>query len=157
MLVFFGWALQGAATFAGRRAALLGALQNTRTKDVMTVGFPTIAADLTLDRLVGDHMLVTGQDLFAVAGDEETLGIVTSRDIRRVPMNRWAVTPVRETMTPFKAVRTVSGRRTAAHALEAMDQLQVDLLPVFEDGGMTGVVAREGLLRLAKIRAQLKV
>jgi predicted transcriptional regulator/Zn-dependent protease len=157
MLTFFGWALQGAATFGGRRAALLGALQDTRAKDVMTKIFTIVTADLTLDKLVSDHMLVTGQDLLVVADQEELLGIVTSRNIRRVPRNRWAVTPVREIMTPRKTARTVSGGRTAAHALEAMDHLQVDQLPVFEDGSMTGVVARESLLRLAKIRGQLKV
>ncbi|MBI4188663.1 MAG: CBS domain-containing protein [Chloroflexi bacterium] len=157
MLMFFGWALQGAATFSIRRATLFGALQSTRAKNIMTREFPSIGPDLNLEELVRDYVLMTGQDFFAVTDQGKLLGVVTTQNIKHVPKNRWGKTSVGMIMIPGRTVRTVSGEQSAAHALDEMDQFRIDRLPVLENGEMIGIVVRDNVYRLAEIRAQLKI
>jgi CBS domain-containing protein len=157
LLIFFGWALQRGAAFSSQRAALLGILQNTTAKNIMTKEFPSIGPGLNLEELIRDYVLVTGRDFFAIADQGKLLGIVTARNIKQVPKNRWGSTLVGTIMTPWRVAGATSGEQPAAHVLEKIDQFGVDHLPIAENGDIIGVVIRDDLYRLARIRVQLKI
>jgi CBS domain-containing protein len=157
MLIFFGWALQRGAAFSKRRFGLLGILQNTTAKNIMTKEFPSIGPGLNLEQLIHDHVLVTGRDFFVVADQGKLLGIVTFKNIKHVSKNRWGSTSVGSIMTPWKVAETISGEQPAANVLEEIDQFGVDRLPISENGEIIGVVIRDDLYRLARIRVQLKI
>ncbi len=157
MLMFFGWALQSAAVFSGQRVAQFGALQNTRAKDIMTREFPPLSPYMNIGEIVRDNVVKTGQDYFAVIESGRLLGIVTARNINKVPKRRWDLTQVGKVMTAAEKVKTVDGEKPAAHILEYMDQLRVGRMPVLENGEIIGIVTRESLNRLAMIREALKI
>ncbi len=157
LLLFFGWVLLGAVTLSSRRATLLGALQNTKMKKMAAWEFPSIGPDLKLTELIRDNVLVTGQHFFVVTDQGKLLGVVTTEDIKHISKKLWALTSVSMMMTPGRIVRTVSGEQSGAHALEVMDQFNIDHIPVLENGQVIGVVGRDSLYRFARIRAQLKV
>jgi Zn-dependent protease len=157
ILIFFGWALQQGATQIRRRATLLAALQSIKAKDIIAGEFPAIGPDYNLGQIVRDHIMPSGQDYFAVTEEGRLLGVVAARNMKRVKRARWDSTPVGRFMTPAAAVSTVQGERPAAHILEQMDQFRVDNIPVLEKNELIGIVVREKLMRLARIRAQLRV
>jgi CBS domain-containing protein len=119
--------------------------------------FPSIGPDRSLGQVIHDHILKTGQDYFAVTEEGRLLGVVVARNMKRVKRASWDSTPVGRIMTPAAAVSTVQGERPAAHILEQMDQFRVDNIPVLEKNELIGIVVREKLMRLARIRAELRV
>jgi predicted transcriptional regulator len=157
LLIFLGWALQGAATFSLRRAALLGILKYTTAGNIMTKDLTVISPDLKLGDVVRDYVLVTGQDYFAVTEAGKLLGTLTVHDIRRIAKKRWDSTTVNMVMKTGKNLRTVSGEETTSHIVEQMDQLKVDRIPVLEGNDIIGVVTRDGIIRIVRTRARLKI
>ncbi len=157
LLLFVGLALSGAAVTSMRRGALLHALKHTTARNVMSTDFPTIAPSLSLSDVVRSRVLTSGQDYFAVANEDALLGVVTIRDIQRVPMNLWESTSAQMVMEPPRRFGSVSGEQSAAIVLEEMDRLRADRIPVVETGSMIGIVSRDGILRLARAKARLKM
>ena len=157
LLVFVGWALEGAALVSMRRGALLHALQHTTAGNIMSTEFPMVGPSMSVAEMVHARVLVNGQDYFAVADQGKLLGIVTAREIQRLPKNRWDSASAGQVMRLPKYLGTASAMSSAANVLEAMDNLRVDRIPIVEGDKMVGIVAREGILRLARVRARLRV
>ncbi len=157
LLLFIGLALGAAAVSSMRRGALLHALQQTTAANIMTTEFPTIGRSLTLGEIVRERVLVNGQDYFAVVDNDALLGIVTIRDIERVRKDRWDSTQAGVIMESPRRFGSVPGEQSAANVFEEMDRRRVDRIPVVSGGNMIGVVSRDGILRLAKARALLKI
>jgi Mg2+/Co2+ transporter CorC len=79
------------------------------------------------------------------------------RNIKRVPKNRWDATRVDKIMIPASEVRTAQSEQSAISLLEQIDDLEIDYIPVLEEDEVTGIVIRDTLIRLSKIRAELGI
>jgi len=154
-LIFVGWVLYIAAAQSRRQTALHEALQGIVARDIMAKECPSTTPELSLGQLVRDCILVTGQRYFVVADGGKLQGMVTMRDIKRVPKKRWDSTPIGEIMTPASELKTAHAQQTAASLLEQMDELGISQMPVLEQDEVIGVVARESLIRLDKTRGEL--
>ncbi len=157
LLVFVGWALEGAAVVSMRRGALLHALRDTTAGNIMSTEFPTISPSMSVEEIVRGRVLINGQDYFAVADQGKLLGIVTAREIGHLPKNRWDSASAGNVMRLPKHLGTASSEYSAAEVLEEMDRLRVHRIPIMQEDQMVGIVAREGILRLAEVRARLRV
>lgn len=155
LLVFVGWVLQNAAAQSQRQAVLREMLQGVMARDMMTGGYPLITQQLSLAQLVRDYILVTGQCYFVVVDGVKLRGIVTMRNVKPVPKGRWDSTKVGEIMIPASEIEIAHPRQPAASLLEQMDKLEIDQMPVLENGALIGIVTRESLLRLVRARAKL--
>jgi len=155
VLIFVGWVLYIAAAQSRRQTALREALQGIVARDIMARECPSTTPELTLGQLVRDCILVTGQRYFVVAEGGKLEGIVTTRDIKRVPKKRWNSTQIGEIMTPASELKTAHAQQSAASLLEQMEELNIDQMPVLEKGVVIGIIARDTLIRLDKTRAEL--
>jgi CBS domain-containing protein len=156
-LIFVGWILYLAAARSRRQTALRKALQGIVARDIMAKECPSTTPELSLDQLVRDCILVTGQRYFVVADSGKLQGIVTMRDIKRVPKKRWNSTKISKIMTPASELKTAHAQQSAASLLEQMEELNIDQMPVLEQDEVIGVVARDTLVRLDKTRAELGI
>jgi Zn-dependent protease len=156
VLVFIGWVLQIAATQSRGQTVLRKALQGITARDVMARECPIISQQLSLGQLVRDCVLVTGQRYFVVADGVKLQGIVTMRNIKPIPKERWDSTPIGEIMTPASKLKTAQAEQPAASLLGEMDELQIDYMPVLEQDKVIGIVVRDSLMRLVKTRAELE-
>jgi Zn-dependent protease len=155
-LVFVGWVLYLAAAQSRRQTALREALQHIAARDMMSGESPIIATpQLTVNQLVRDCILVTGQRYFAVAEEGKLRGAVTLLDVKKVPKKRWGRTRIGQIMTPASQLRTASAQQSAASLLELMDELRIKQMPVLEEGRLIGVISRDNLNRLKKTRVEL--
>jgi CBS domain-containing protein/Zn-dependent protease len=156
LLLFTGWVLYLAAIQSRRQTALREALQHIAARDMISGESPIMATpQLTVGQLVRDCVLVTGQRYFVVAEEGKLLGVVTIRDIKRVPKKRWNSAKVSKAMTPAKRLRTASAQQSAASVLELMDELGIKRMPVLENGQVIGVISQDSLKRLNKTRVEL--
>ena len=156
VLIFVGWVLYLAAVQSRRQTALREALQHIAARDMMRGESPIIATpQLTVGQLVRDCILVTGQRYFVVAEEGKLLGVVTTRDIKRVPKKRWNSTKIARIMTPARQLKTASAQQSAASLLELMDELGIKRMPVLEKDKVIGVISQDNLNRLKKTRVEL--
>ncbi len=158
MLAFLGWALQSAARISVGRVAVLDALLDARIGNVMSREFRAVAPGLTLDELVREHVLISGQDYVPVEDGGQLVGAVTARRVGRVRRKRWRTTPVTKVMIPARRMARVKTDESAAHGYDRMEQHRAATLPVLtEDGRLAGIITRDRLMRLARARQVLRV
>lgn len=149
-LVIIGIFLNGAAVANYQQVVLGDVLGQVRVRDIMRRQFPDIDADATVDELVHERIMGSDARAFPVRGDAGggLAGLVCLQDVRSVPRDRWAGTPVRDVMTPREQLTTVSADATADDALRELAGRDVDQLPVLEDDGrLQGMVHRSDILR----------
>jgi CBS domain-containing protein/Zn-dependent protease len=157
-LIFVGWILYLAAARSRRQMALRKALQGLVAQDIMArEGLIINTPQLTLGQLIRNCILVTGQRYSVVADGDKLQGIVTIRDIKRVPKKRWNSTKIGKIMTPASELKTAHAKQSAASLLEQMEELNINQMPVLEQDKVIGVVARDTLVRLDKTRAELGI
>lgn len=154
-LVFIGWVLNTAAMHSRRPMILRKTLRGIKARDVMARDCPLISPKLSLSQLVRDYILVTGQRYFVVAGRVKLEGVVSVRNIKKVPKKRRHSTTVGEIMTPASEIRTAQAEQPAASLLEQMNEWQIDYIPVLERDRVIGIVGRDSLRRFVKTRSEL--
>ncbi len=153
-LMFLGWTMTIAVRFNRRQATLLKALKGV-TAGKVARACPVVHGDLTLRALVNDWVLDSGQSCFIVSNGRGFEGLVTLDNIKAVPLPRWGSTPVSAAMTPAGRIGAAESSETAISLLERMTALNISQLPVLDGEKVEGIVSRESLLHLARIRSRL--
>jgi predicted transcriptional regulator len=154
VLALMGWVLYSAATQTRCRVVQHEALRSISASDIMAKEFPLVSQLLSLGQLVREYILVTGQCYFVVADGAKLQGIVTMRNIKMVPKERWDVTGIAEIMTPSSELRTAKPQQSGSSLLEEMDELEISHLPVLQEDKVIGIVTRDSLVNLAKTRVK---
>lgn len=153
-LAFLGLFIFQAASASAWSDGAMEALRGLRVADVMSEA-PAAEPEDSLQSVVDEQMLRRGRHCVVVGRRGRLLGVVTTRDVRRVSRSRWPETPVGRAMVPAERVRTVPRSATTLDALELMGREGVGQLPVVEDGGVVGVVTRADIARALQTRREL--
>jgi Zn-dependent protease/predicted transcriptional regulator len=156
-VTFIGWSIQSAAGQIRRQTVLLMALQLTNVRDIMTREYKIVNRGVTVGQLFRDHILASGWCYFIVVDGAKLQGILTKRNIKSVPRRRWNSTPIGEIMTPSNEINFANPLQSGASVLQKMEQMGIDDMPVLEDGNVIGIIVRETLVRLGKVRAEFGV
>ena len=104
--------------------------------DPVTIGPRATIAQL--DELCG-HYKVSG--LPVVDSEGNLLGIITNRDLRFVPAEKWASLTVRECMTPRERLITGPTGISREDAKALLAEHRIEKLPLVDDvGRLTGLI-----------------
>ncbi len=155
-LAFIGWFLENAASASYRQAQWRETLQGFSVAQVMTSDCPVISPDVTFGQLVGGYIFPSRHQCFLVA-DEGRLEGVLMLDVESIPRQDWAVTRVRELMTPIGQLRMAHPDRNALSVLDEMNERDLNQMPVVGEGGVMGLITRDSLLRLPRTRSGLRI
>jgi CBS domain-containing protein len=155
-LVFIGWFLQNAAVSEASAGGLQDLLRGSTVGQAMGPEEPRVPSRLKLQQLVDEYVLPTGHRYFLVVDGDVPRGVVTLRDLARVPRDRWQWAPVSEVMTPWAGLVRVEPQTNLVEALRRMDDAQVGHLPVAVGDRPVGVLTREEVLRYVRLRAELR-
>jgi Zn-dependent protease len=153
--VFIGWFLEQAARTSYQQVVFRETLKDFTAADVMTTDCATIAPSLSLRQLVQDYVLPGGRRCFMVMEEGRLGGIITLQHIKKVPQQRWDMTLVRESMTPYDELRVVQPTESVLTILDQMDAEGMGLMPVGQEGKIIGMVIRDNLINLVRIRSEL--
>jgi predicted transcriptional regulator len=145
-IAFIGWFLDNAATAQVNQVMFQGLLAGHTVSQAMSTRCVTIPADLTLQRLVDEHILSGGQRCFLVNCGENTVGLMTLHRIKEVPRREWATTSAAQVMLPFEKFKRISPDAELWSALDQMDRDGVNQLPVMTDGQVLGMLSREDVI-----------
>jgi Zn-dependent protease len=155
-LAFIGWFLENAAVGSYRQLALQDKLQGHTASEVMTRDCLMVPPDITIERLVHEHILISGQRCFPVVTNSRLLGLVTIHNIKSVPRNLWNTKMVKEAMTPFDNLKWVRPDEDLSSVLQILTEEDVNQVLVVEDNrNIVGMVARDNLLSFVNVRGEL--
>ena len=153
--VFIGWYLANAATSNYHQLKLREGLRNFLARDIMSLDCPTVDTGTRLSQLANDRILASGIRCFIVEEDRSFRGIVTLRDLRRVPRKQWDSSLVQGVMTPVSKLTTVEPDKEAIEALEIMEEVGESQLVVAQGEVVLGVILLEKVISLIKARRDL--
>ncbi|MCK4354720.1 MAG: site-2 protease family protein, partial [Dehalococcoidia bacterium] len=103
--IFIGWFLRGAAKASYQQILPRNSLPGVTARHITDYGCPLVFPELNLTELAQSYILPTGRSGFPVARGAKLEGIVTLRDLKRIPRPRWDTTTVQNIMTPASKLK----------------------------------------------------
>jgi len=116
----------------------------------------TVPPDITIQRLVNEHVYIHYHELFPVIDESGLLGCVGIAQIKRVPHEKWELARVFEVMSPTSPENTVDAGLDAVEALKLMRRTGNSRLMVVENGRLVGLVTLKDLLHLIGLKMDLE-
>jgi Zn-dependent protease/CBS domain-containing protein len=146
-LAFIGWFLHAAAQQASTRVAVDEALAGMTVEQLMRRDLPSVAPETTVAELVHERLLFGDDRTLPVARDGTLLGLVSVGDVREVPTDRWAVTPVESVMHGADSLFTGTPTQPLTSAFEQLSRQDLAQMPVLDHGRFVGVLRRRDVTR----------
>lgn len=154
-LGFIGWFLLSGAQSANTQATLESMFKGISVREVMNTNPATVPANISLQKLVETLFLPHGwRSAFVLQGDQ-LAGLITLSDIRHIPQEEWARTPVGFAMTPLEKLHMVSPEQSFNQVVPLMVTRDINQVPVVSHGQLLGTLSREDVLRFVEIRRGL--
>lgn len=154
-LAFIGWFLMTAAQSSVAQVEMRAMLERFTVRDAMRADCDTVDVRESVRDFVEHRVLRTGSRCFLVLDGAEFRGLVTLHEVKGIPRERWAETPVEQVMIPYYTARSISPSASLLEAIDAMDEHGFGQLPVTEEGRLLGLVTREDALRLVALNLEL--
>lgn len=155
-LALIGWFLESSASGSYRQTIIQDMLQGHSARDIMTRECNPVLPGLPLDKLVNEYVMVSGNRCFIVMADDRVEGMVTLRDIQKVPREDWQFTSIRQIMTPLDKLKSVKPDDDLNTVMNILSQNNINQIPVIENSIVVGMITREHLINFLNIRTQLK-
>ncbi len=130
-------------------------LKGHSASEIMSTDCFMVPPDLTIEKLVNENIMVSGRRCFPVTSEGRVLGMITLRDIQKIPRGEWSYKLVRDAMTPIEKLRTIKPEEDLNTVLNTLSQHDVNQVPVVEDNNVVGMVARDNIINFINVRAQL--
>jgi Zn-dependent protease/CBS domain-containing protein len=145
-VAFIGWFLDNAASVQIQQVMFRGLLTGYRVSQAMSTHCAIIAEDLTLQQLVDEQILGSGQRSFLVNRGDQTVGLITLHRIKEAPRPEWATTSAAQVMLPLEQLKCVDPDTELWSALQELDRNGVNQMPVIRDRHVIGMLSREDVI-----------
>lgn len=145
-IAFIGWFLDNAATSQVQQMMFQGLLAGHKVSQAMSTDCAAVSADLTLQELVDEHVLTSGQRSFLVKRGDDTVGLMTLHRLKEVPRSEWVRTSAAQVMLPLEQLKRIGPDTELSAALQEMDRDGVNQLPVTQDHHVIGMLSREDVI-----------
>ncbi len=154
-LIFIALFLRQAAEASYRQVVMRRALRGATVGDAMTRDVVTVSPAITLTALVDEHFLHHHFICYPVVEGDSTLGLVSIKDVKHIPRERWRETHVGDVMTPLSDENTLASTDGIPAAMRKLAASGSGRLPVVDHGRLVGIVTRGDIMRNLEIRSDL--
>ena len=156
-LALVGWFLTQMAQASYQQVVLRQALSGVPVSQAMTAQVQSVPAHITLDRVVHEYIMAYNHPAFPVLDDGRLLGLLCLADIQRVPQHQWTQMTARDAVPPLAEQYMIAPSTDAWDALVRMTAENCGRLLVVEGGDLRGIISRTDIMRLMRMRMQLRL
>ena len=151
---FVGWFLMSAADSSRKEITMRERLSHVKVRDLMNVDVPTISPETTVQEMVMGIFRKQHDRAVPVCKNNELIGIATITDVKKVPQEKWAVTPVREIMSG-KTLQTVSPDDNLNTAMTLIAKNDINQVLIKDGGKCGGLLTRADIIRYIQMSQEL--
>jgi Zn-dependent protease/CBS domain-containing protein len=151
-----GWFLSSAASASRREVTLREHLGGIQVNDVMNTQPGGISPETAVEEVVGNIFQRLHGRAVPVCANDRLLGIVTIDDVKKVPREQWATTPVERIMTR-EPLYTVTPEEGLYNALKMIAQHAINQVLVTRDGKCIGMLSRADIITHLQLSQELGV
>ncbi len=155
-LLLIGWFLYTAAQSSYQQATAKGILSGLKVRNVMATEVVTVNSGSPLSEVVDNYFLRYGYGGFPVVDGDKIFGIISLKEIKEAPKERWTHIPVRDVMQVFDSSFAVSGDDDVSVVLERMVHEDKGRFLVMDDGKLIGLITRSGIAKYLQVKSALK-
>ena len=153
--ILIGWFLRNAAESSYQQVLMRHLLGSVPVRSLLDRSYEWVDPYTTLQTLLDEHVLPRSVRYFAVRGAPGLGGVITLKDVQRLPRAAWPNTSVSQAMTPAERLAFISPEVSLEEALQVMGKRGVHQLPVMDGGVLLGFVTRQDITRTVKLRVEL--
>ncbi len=154
-IAFIGWFLDNAASAQVQQVTVQGLLTGHTVSQVMSSHCASVPAEVTLQDLVDEHILGSGQYCFLVKRGDDAVGLMTLQRIKEVPRSEWGATRAGQVMLPMDKLESIDPDAGLWTALEKLDRDGVNQLPVTRDRHVVGMLSRKDVISFLRTLQEL--
>jgi Zn-dependent protease/CBS domain-containing protein len=108
-----------------------------------------------IDQLIRDYFYKHQFTSFPVFNRDEFIGMVSLEGVKTISKELWGFKQVRDIMTSIDLVPCLKPTDDVSEALSRMADLNIDHMPVAENGRFMGMVTHHDIMNLVKIKSDL--
>ncbi|MEP7378885.1 MAG: CBS domain-containing protein, partial [Chloroflexota bacterium] len=156
-LAAIAWFLQNAASNSVQQIVLETRLRRVRARDVVMQDEVTVPPGLSVAELIDQYLLPTNRQAVAVTDNGRLVGIVSIRDILKVPPAERTRVTVAEVMGGHDGLLSVAADARVQDAVELLAEHDLEQLPVMDGAHYLGMLTRADVMRQLQLREALDV
>jgi Zn-dependent protease/CBS domain-containing protein len=133
-LAFIGWFLNNSALVSYRQLMTREALGGVTVSQVMLTRFDAVDPDMSVESLINEYVLRSGQRAFPAVRDGRLFGMVFLQDLSHLDSGARSSLRVRDVMMPIERLMALKPEDDAFDALRILLDGRVGQAPVVQDG-----------------------
>ncbi len=154
-LIFLGWLIYQAGQSSYSQLVFKDTFSGIKVSRIMSTNLQTISPDASLEQ-AADNFLHYKYGAFPVVYGSTTHGIVTLQDLKEIPREKWAYTPVARILTPLKDTMVINPESDAAEVMMKMANQNIGRALVMENNGdLVGLLSRTDMMRFIQMHMVL--
>jgi Zn-dependent protease/CBS domain-containing protein len=153
---FVGWFLTSAADASRREVGDQERLGAVKVREVMNPNIPTITPETTVQDMVSGIFQKKHDRAVPVCRNEQLAGIATITDVKKVPQDKWPVTPVKDIMTG-KELFTVTPDDSLYTALQLIAKHDINQVLIKDGDKCAGLLTRADIIRYLQMSRELGI
>ncbi|MFA5308899.1 MAG: site-2 protease family protein [Dehalococcoidales bacterium] len=155
-LAFIGWFLNSAADSSRKEITLRERLSRYKVREVMNPNIETIRPETTVSEMVMNVFRRQPGRALPVCRDDKLAGIVTITDVKKVPQEQWATTPVEKIMT-VSPLYTVAPEDNLNAAMQLIARHDINQVLIKENDKCAGLLTRADIIRFIQMSHELNI
>jgi Zn-dependent protease len=157
-LIMIAWFMYAGAASSQHASAFQDTLRRLTVASVMDRDFGRVQAGLTVQAFAEEHLLDKEPFAsnrprgYAVYRDEFLVGLISLRQLGRIPMQSWSHTSIERAMQPIESAPAMEPGAPALGALHLILEEGVEQVAVMAEGRLLGLISRNELARATESR-----
>jgi Zn-dependent protease/CBS domain-containing protein len=151
---FIGWFLNSSADASRKEIALRERLSHIKVRELMKENIASIEPETTVQDMVTNIFRKQHGRAVPVCRDGKLVGIATITDVKKVPQDKWATTPVSKIMTS-EPLYMVAPEDNLHKALTLIAKNDINQVLISDQGKCGGLLSRADIIHLIQMNSEL--
>ncbi|MFW6125740.1 MAG: site-2 protease family protein [Chloroflexota bacterium] len=155
-IAFIGWFLSSGADASRRELTVREHLGGAKVSEVMDSSIEVVSPATSVEELVDGIFHRYRRRALPVSRDGRVVGIVTVSDIKELPREQWANTPVQQIMTRAP-LHSVSPDDDLYGAMQKLTRNDINQVVVLRGDELAGMLTRADIVNFLQTREELGI